>query len=94
VLPQASNAWMFAMFKNFIHLQLLKPFFVPEPLWNSDNQKLSNFRIYFYHSVISPFAVKIFLLSKNFTCMCLKHSTIASPWMLKFNAFAVMVVAA
>ena len=38
-------------------------FFVPEPLWNSDNQKLSNFTIDFlYRSVISPFAMKSFLL--------------------------------
>jgi len=41
-LPQTSNAWMFAMFKNFINSQLFKPFLVPEPLWNSDNQKSSN----------------------------------------------------
>jgi len=27
-LPQTSNAWMFAMFKNFIHSQLLKPIFL------------------------------------------------------------------
>ena len=34
-------------------------FFVPEPLWNSDNKKLSNFRIdLFYHNVISLIAVK------------------------------------
>ena len=26
---QTSNAWMFAMFKNFIHSQLLKPIFCP-----------------------------------------------------------------
>jgi len=26
--PQTSNAWMFAMFKNFIHSQLLKPIFL------------------------------------------------------------------
>jgi len=27
--PQTSNTWMFAMFKNFIHSQLLKPIFCP-----------------------------------------------------------------
>jgi len=27
--PQTSNAWMFAMFKNFIHSHLLKPFLYP-----------------------------------------------------------------
>jgi len=27
--PQTSNAWMFAMFKNFMHSQLLKSIFVP-----------------------------------------------------------------
>jgi len=26
--PQTSNTWMFAMFKNFIHSQLLKPIFL------------------------------------------------------------------
>jgi len=26
--PQASNAWMFAMFKNFIHSQMLKSIFL------------------------------------------------------------------
>jgi len=26
-------------------------FFVPEPLWNSDNQKLSNFKIDFFSVV-------------------------------------------
>jgi len=36
-------------------------FFVPEPLWNSDNQKWSNFKIDFFHrSITSPFAVKYF----------------------------------
>jgi len=57
------------MFKNFTHSQLLKPFFVLEPLCSSDNQKLSNFRInFFYRRVISPFAVKLFLLP--FSCHC------------------------
>jgi len=28
--PQTSNAWMFAMFKNCIHSQLLKPIFCPK----------------------------------------------------------------
>jgi len=28
-LHQTSNAWMFAMIKNFIHSQLLKPIFCP-----------------------------------------------------------------
>jgi len=27
--PQTSNAWMFAMFKSFVHSQLLKPIFCP-----------------------------------------------------------------
>jgi len=34
--PNIFNAWMFAMFKNVIHSQLLKPSFCPEPLRNSD----------------------------------------------------------
>jgi len=43
-------------------------FFVPEPLWNLD-KKLSNFRIdFFYHSVISPFAIKLFLLPFSSHC--------------------------
>jgi len=29
---ETCNVWKFAMFKNFILSQLLKPFFVPEPL--------------------------------------------------------------
>jgi len=29
LFPQTSNAWMFAMFKNFIHYQLFKPFSAP-----------------------------------------------------------------
>jgi len=29
---QTFNAWMFAIFKNAIHAQLLKPIFCPEPL--------------------------------------------------------------
>ena len=44
-------------------------YFVPEPLWNSDKQKLSNFRIdFFYRGVISPFAIKLFLLPLSFHC--------------------------
>jgi len=74
-IPQISNARMFAMFKNCIHSELLKPIFVPEPLWNSDNQKLSNFRIdFFYHSVISPFAVKVFLLLFSSHCSTQKNN--------------------
>jgi len=38
---QKWNAWKFAMFKNFIHSQMLKPIFVPEPLWNSHNSEQS-----------------------------------------------------
>jgi len=44
-------------------------FFVPEPLWNSDNEKLSNFKIdFFYRSVISPFAVQLFLVPFSSHC--------------------------
>ena len=44
-------------------------FFVPEPLWNSDKEKLLNFRIdFFYRSVISPFAINLFLLSFSSHC--------------------------
>ena len=44
-------------------------FFVPKPLWNSDKQKLSNFRMdFFYRCVISPFAIKLFLLPFSFHC--------------------------
>jgi len=28
LFPQTSNAWMFAMFENFVHSQLLKPIFL------------------------------------------------------------------
>jgi len=67
--PQTFNAWIFAMFENFMHSQLLKPIFFPEPLWSSDKQQLSYFRIdFFYRSVISPFAIDLFLLP--FTSHC------------------------
>jgi len=46
--PQTWNTWKFAMFKNFIHSQLLKPTFLSPNLWNSDNQKLSNFKKDFF----------------------------------------------
>jgi len=66
---QTWNAWKFAMFKNFIHSQLLKPIFCPKLLWNSVNQKLVNFKIdFFYRSVISPFAVQLFLLLFSSHC--------------------------
>jgi len=67
--PQTSNSWMFALFKNFVHAQLLKLIFLPKPLWNSDKQKLSNLRIgFFYRSVMSPFAIKLFLLPFSSHC--------------------------
>ena len=38
-------------------------FFVPEPLWNSDNHKIIKLQNrLFYRNVTSPFAVKLFLL--------------------------------
>ena len=44
-------------------------FFVLEPLWNSDKQTLSNFRIdFFYRSVRSPFAIKLFSLPFSYHC--------------------------
>jgi len=44
-------------------------FFVSEPLWNSEKQKLSNFKIiFFYRSEISPFAAQLFLLLFTFHC--------------------------
>jgi len=44
-------------------------FFVPEPLWNSVKEKLLNFRIdFFYSSVISPFAINLFLLPFSSHC--------------------------
>jgi len=47
----------------------LNLFFVPERLWNWNNQKLLNFRkVFFYRSVISPFAVKLFLLPLSSHC--------------------------
>jgi len=56
---QTSNAWMFAMFKNVIYSQLLK-ILSPNRCYNSDNQKLSNFRKdLFYHNAISSIAVKL-----------------------------------
>jgi len=55
--------------KNFNFHNCSNLFFVPEPLRNSDKEKLLNFRTdLFYHSVISPFAVNLFLLP--FTSHC------------------------
>ena len=45
-------------------------FFVPEPLWNSDKEKLLNFRKHFFYcSVISPFAINLFLLPFSSHCL-------------------------
>jgi len=44
-------------------------FFLPELLWNSDNEKFLNFKIdFFYHIVTSPFPVKLFLLPFSSHC--------------------------
>jgi len=57
------------MFKKCILSQLLKPIFCPRTVVNSDNEKSLNFRIdFFYRSVISPFAINLFLLL--FTSHC------------------------
>jgi len=58
------------MFKNFIHSQLLKPIFVSRNHCETQiYQKLSNFGIYFFnHSVMSPFAVQLFLLPFSSHC--------------------------
>jgi len=37
-------------------------FFVPKPLWNSDNQKLSNFKIFFFFRSV----IKYHLLQYNY----------------------------
>jgi len=58
-------------------------FFVPEPLWNSDYHKLSNFRIdFFYRSVISPFAVKFFLLLFTSHCSPVTSSNLRNQALL------------
>jgi len=68
--PQTWNIWKFAMFENFINSQLLKPIVLsPEPLWNSDNQKISNFKINFFYCIVtSSFVVKLFLLLFSSRC--------------------------
>jgi len=67
--PQTWNAWKFALFKMHTFTTVETYFFVPEPLWNLDDQKLLNFKIDFlYRSVISPFAVKLFLLPFGYHC--------------------------
>jgi len=66
---QTCDVWKFAMFKNLYFHKCSNLFFVPEPLWNSDKEKLLNFRYdFFYRSVTSPFAIKLFLLP--FTSHC------------------------
>jgi len=42
--PQTSNAWMFAMFKHFIHSQLLKPIFCPRTVVKLRTPKIIKFR--------------------------------------------------
>jgi len=59
-------------------------FFVPEPLWNSDNQKLSNFKIhFFYRSVKSLFAVQLFLLPFSSHCSMQKTGFSDSSYVIK-----------
>ena len=71
--PQTSNTLMFAMFKNFMHSQLLKPIFLLSPnRCETHKEKLSNFRLDFYRSVMSPFAIKLFLLP--FSSHCSTHN--------------------
>ena len=69
--PQTWNTWKFAMFKNFIHSKLLKPIF--SSLNHCEPQITKNYRTskinrLFYHSVTSPFAVKLFLLPVSSHC--------------------------
>jgi len=40
--PQTWNTWMFAMFKNFIHSQLLKPIFLSPN--GCETQTTNNYR--------------------------------------------------
>ena len=64
-LPQTSNAWMFAMFKNFIHSQLLKSiFFSPNRCETQITKNYQTSEEFFYRSVISTFA-------KNYFYYCL-----------------------
>jgi len=61
--PQTSNAWLFAIFKNFIHSQLLKPIFCRRTVVKLTQTKLIKLQNrLFYGNVISPFAKKLFLL--------------------------------
>jgi len=64
---QTWNAWKFAMFKNFIHSQLLKLFLSP----NRCETQITQNRL-FNRSVISPFAVQLFLLP--FSSHCSTHN--------------------
>ena len=67
--PKTWNAWKFAMFKDLYIHNCWNIFFGPEPLWNSDNQKLSKFKTdFFCSSVIIPFAVQLFLLQLSSHC--------------------------
>jgi len=82
--PQTWNAWKFGMFK-ILHIHnYWNVFFVPEPLWNSDNQKFSNFKIdFFYRSVISHFVVQLFLLTFSFQCWTQKIGFRDSGYVIK-----------
>ena len=68
--PQTWNAWKFAMFKNFIHSQLLKPNFLSSN--RCETQIIKNYQTskqdFFYRSIVSPFAVQLFLLPFSSHC--------------------------
>jgi len=60
---QTWNAWKFAMFKNFINSQLLKPIFLSPNHCETQIQKIIKLQnTLFYRSATSPFVVQLFLL--------------------------------
>jgi len=66
---QTCNIWNVCDVKKMYTFTTDETFFVPEPLWNSDKEKLIKFRIdFFCCSVISPFAINLFLLQIRSHC--------------------------
>ena len=67
--PHTWNAWKFAMLKNFIHSQLLKPVFLFTNRCETQITKIIKLQnSLFNRIVISPFAVQLILLPFSSHC--------------------------
>jgi len=72
------------MFKIFLHSQLLKPIFCSQTVVKLNRQKFFHFKIdILYHSVISPFAVQLFLVPFSSHCSTENISLSDSGYIMK-----------